>query len=235
MKAILEQTQRETDTICTFWFRPEKPVRYTAGQFIELTLKHENPDDRGEKRWFTLSSPPGRDLVSITTHFAGDDHSSSFKKALFGLKPGAELAISEPMGDFVLPKDTSTPLIFVAGGIGLTPFHSMFLHLAEMHEQRNIQFLYSVHSEEDIIFQEAFEAADVHATIIVENPSDAWGGERGRITPEMILGLTEPSSESLIYVSGPEPMIEALAHGLHVAGIPKRRLVTDFFPGYTTI
>jgi len=235
MQVTLDHMRQESSTITTFWFRPEKPIRYTAGQFIELTLKHENSDDRGEKRWFTLSSAPGHELVSITTRYAGDERSSSFKKALFGLQPGAELQMSEPMGDFVLPKDTTTPLILVAGGIGLTPFHSMFLHLAETHEQRAIRFLYSVHSEDDIIFQEAFDAAGVHATIIVENPSDAWGGERGRITPEMILGLTEPSSESLIYVSGPEPMIKALAHGLHVAGVPKRRLVTDFFPGYVNI
>jgi len=235
MKAALDHIHPETSGITTFWFQPEKPVRCTAGQFIELTLKHENPDDRGGKRWFTLSSAPGHDLVSITTRYAGDDRSSSFKKALFGMQPGAELVMSEPMGDFVLPKDAVTPLIFVAGGIGLTPFHSMFLHLAETHEQRDIRFLYSVHSEDDIIFQDAFEAAGIHATIVVENPSGSWGGERGRITPEMILGLTEPSSESLVYVSGPEPMIEALAQGLHVAGIPKRRLVTDYFPGYTAL
>jgi ferredoxin-NADP reductase len=235
MVALLDHTHNETNTVRTFWFRPEKPLRYTAGQFIELTLKHEDADDRGEKRWFTLSSAPGHELVSITTRYAGDEHTSSFKKALFHLEPGATLQMSEPMGDFVLPKDASTPLIFVAGGIGLTPFHSMFLHLAEQPRRRDIKFLYSVRNEEDILFQDAFEAAGIHATIIVENPSGAWGGERGHITPEQILGLTTPSSESLIYLSGPEPMIEALAHGLHLAGIPKRRLVTGYFPGYTKI
>jgi ferredoxin-NADP reductase len=235
MVATLDHIHEEADTIRTFWFRLAKPLRYTAGQFIELTLKHDNPDDRGEKRWFTLSSAPGHELVSITTRYAGDDRSSSFKKTLFALKPGAELHMSEPMGDFVLPKDSHIPLIFVAGGIGLTPFHSMFMHLAEQHEHRDIKFLYSVRNEEDIIFQDAFNAANIHATIVVEEPSTAWGGERGRITPEQILGLTDPSSDSLIYLSGPEPMIEALASGLHVAGIPKRQLVTDYFPGYVKI
>lgn len=235
MNAVLDHVESESETIKTFWFKPEKPVRYTAGQFVELTVKHDDPDDRGEKHWFTLSSTPGHELVSITTRYAGDDKSSSFKKALFHLNPGAHLAMSEPMGDFVLPKDTNIPLIFVAGGIGLTPFHSMFLHLTEVRERRDIQFLYSVHTEEDIIFQNAFEAAGVHTTIIVENPSSAWGGERGQVTPEQIMGLTEPSTESLIYLSGPETMIEVLAKGLHVAGILRRQLVTDFFPGYAGI
>jgi len=87
----------------TFYFRPEQPLSYTAGQFTELTIPHKRPDERGLKRWFTLSSSPTSELLSITTKF-NNDKSSSFKKALFGLKPGAELTMAEPMGDFVLPK-----------------------------------------------------------------------------------------------------------------------------------
>lgn len=235
MNVTFDHTKDEASSIRTFFFRPEKPIRYTAGQYIELTVKHDNPDERGQKHWFTLSSGPGHELVSITTKYAGGDKSSSFKRALFHLEPGAEVAMSEPMGDFVLPKDTSIPLVFVAGGIGLTPFHSMFEWLADHSEHRDITFLYAVRDEDEIIFQDTFERAGIHATIVVSEPSDAWGGERGHLDAEMILGLAKPADNALIYLSGPEPMVEALEADLKKHGVPASQLVTDFFPGYAII
>ena len=232
MKAIFDHSEDEAANIKTFWFKPERRMDYTAGQYTELTIKHDNPDDRGQKRWFTLSSAPGQDLVSITTKYAGDDKSSTFKKALFSLQSGAEVDMAEAMGDFVMPKDASIPLVFVAGGIGLTPFHSMFEWLADRGEHRNITFIYGVRSEDEIIFQPTFERAGIHATIVVSEPSDAWGGERGRLTAEMILGLSQPADNALIYMSGPEPMIEALEKDMQDHRVDKRRLVGDFFPGY---
>jgi len=234
MRATFQKREQLTETISTFWFKPERPLRYTAGQFTELTLKHAHPDDRGIKRWFTLSSSPTDDLVSITTKFAGDT-SSSFKKTLFNLQPGTEVQLAEAMGDFVLPKLTQTPLIFVAGGIGLTPFHSMFEWLAATGETRDIRFLYAVNSEDDIIFQDTFDKVGIHATIIVSNPSEAWGGLRGRLDAQTILGLEKPTEDTLVFLSGPEPMIEALQADLQEQGVAKRQLVGDFFPGYTQL
>lgn len=208
---------------------------YTAGQYTELTLKHDNPDERGIKHWFTLSSAPGHELVSITTKYAGDDKSSTFKKTLFHLEPGTEVNLAEAMGDFVMPKDASIPLVFVAGGIGLTPFHSMFEWLADHNEHRNITFIYGVRNEDEIIFQPTFQRAGIHATIVVSEPSDSWGGERGRLTAEMILGLAPPTDETLVYMSGPEPMVEALEKDMQDHGVDKRQLVGDFFPGYTAV
>ena len=232
MKAVFDHSQEEAPNIQTFWFKPERLMDYTAGQYTELYLRHPTPDERGEKRWFTLSSAPGHDLVSITTKYAGDNQSSTFKKTLFNLEPGTEVRLADAMGDFVMPKDASIPLVFVAGGIGLTPFHSMFEWLADHGEQRNIKFIYAVRNENEIIFQDTFERARIHATIVVSEPSDAWGGERGRLSAEMILGLTNPTPETLIYMSGPEPMIESLEKDMQDQHIDKRQLVSDFFPGY---
>jgi ferredoxin-NADP reductase len=235
MRVLFDHADQEAPTLTTFWFKPEKPIDYTAGQFTELMLHHNDPDDRGKKRWFTLSSAPGHELVSITTKYAGDDNSSSFKKALFRLTPGSDLTMREPMGDFVLPKDRGQPLVLVAGGIGLTPFHSMLEWLADHDEDRNIRFIYAVRTEDEIIFQNTFARAGIHATIIVSEPSNAWGGERGQASAESVLGLAEPSDNTLIYLSGPEPMIESLTKSLQLAGFPRRQLVTDSFPGYKSI
>ena len=210
-------------------------MRYTAGQFTELYLPHKNADDRGEKRWFTLSSSPGDDLVTITTKYAGDDKTSSFKRTLFSLEPGAEVAMAEAMGSFVLPKLIQTPLLFVAGGIGITPFHSILEWLAASNETRPIQLIYGVRVEDEIVFTDTFDKAKVSPTIVVGEPSDAWGGEQGTLSAELILGLGKPGDDTLIYLSGPEVMIQNLQKDLQKNGIPRDRIVTDEFPNYDAI
>lgn len=231
MKVVFDHKQDEAAAITTFYFKPDRPLHYTAGQYIELTLKHLRPDIRGIKHWFTLSSSPTDELVTITTKFTAES-GSSFKKALRRLKPGAELTMSDPMGDFVLPKLLQTPLIFVAGGIGITPFHSILSWLSATHETRPIKLLYGVKNEDEIIFQDTFDKANVQPTIVVSQPSSAWGGERGQLNTELILGLEKPSEDTLVYVSGPEPMVESLEKGLKKAGLKKHQLVLDFFPNY---
>jgi ferredoxin-NADP reductase len=234
MKALFDRSEDITSDIRTFWFKPAQPLRYTAGQFTEITLPHKEVDDRGIKRWFTLSSAPGGELVSITTRRA-HEHSSSFKKALWAMQPGHEVDLAEAMGDFVLSKLTQTPLIFVAGGIGITPFHSIAEWLKDTKEERPIRLLHAVRTEDDIIFQNTFDAAGIKETIVVSEPSETWGGVRGRLDAETILGLEKPDDDTLIYLSGPEPMLEALENDLLKHGVAKRQLVTDFFPGYTSL
>lgn len=231
---VFDHSRDEAGHIRTFFFRPEKPVHYTAGQFVEVRLDHPRPDNRGTKRWFTLSSSPTDELISITTKFAGQD-SSSFKKAVWRLRPGDTLHISDPMGDFVLPKLIQTPLVFVAAGIGVTPFHSILEWLATTSEQRPIKLIQGVKHEEDIIFQDTFEKTGIHATIVVEEPTDAWGGERGLLTAELILGLEHPSEDTLVYVSGPETFVENLKSSLIKAGLSRNQVVVDTFPNYTTL
>lgn len=233
MQITFDHSTNESSTIRTFWFKPPKPLDYTAGQYIELTLRHSPTDDRGEKRWFTLSSAPNQPLISITTRYAGERQSSTYKNALFALQPGATLDLAGPMGDFVLPKDVNIPLIFVAGGIGITPFHSMLAWLADQKQHRPISLMWGIRTEDDIIFQDTFDRANIHATIVVSDPSGSWGGERGQLTGSMIAGLAPLRDNTLIYLAGPEPMTEALANDMLRSGIKRHQLVTDYFPGYT--
>jgi len=234
MTIVFDHKVDEAANISTFFFKPERTLRFTAGQFIELSLPHEHEDDRGHKRWFTISSSPTEELISITTKFASDK-GSSYKNALQNLKPNTKVKISEPLGDFVLPKLVQTPLVFIAGGIGITPFHSIFSWLATTNETRPIKFIYGVRNEEEIVFQETMNRAGVAPTIVVSQPSESWGGETGNITAEMIQGLENISEETLIYISGPEPMVNALVKGLKAAGIPKQQLVMDGFSGYSEV
>ncbi|HUA13441.1 MAG TPA: FAD-dependent oxidoreductase [Candidatus Sulfotelmatobacter sp.] len=233
MRLTFSHSQAEASNIKTFFFEPEQEIDYTAGQYIELTIKHPRPDERGIKHWFTLSSSPTDALVSITTKFS--EPSSTFKKALANLSRGDKVDFNGPFGDFVLPKLIQTPLVFVAGGIGITPFHSILSWLIANHEQRPIKLIYGVKNEDEIIFLDVFKRADQPVSIVVENPSDSWGGEMGKLNADLILGIGQPTEDSLVYVSGPEPMVEALEKELIKKGIKKSQLVLDFFPNYTSI
>jgi ferredoxin-NADP reductase len=234
MYASLERVEDIARNIKTFWFKPEVRIEYVAGQFTELFLPHDNPDARGQKHWFTISSSPtDNPLFSITTKFA-DDRSSTFKQTLHNLKPGVRLQFAEPMGDFVLPKDKRIPLLFVVGNIGITPVHSMLKYLSDTGEERLVKLLYNVPTEADIAFRDLFEhypTMQFHP--ILTRPSHTWTGETGRVDISRIVRAADP--HTLIYLSGPEPMVETLNNGLKAAGIPGRRLITDFFHGYRAV
>lgn len=226
------KSQPENYNVRTFWFQPEVPLQYTAGQFIEIFLPHDNTDDRGIKRWFTLSSSPTDELISITTKYAGSQ-ASSFKKHLFEMKPGTELKMVEPMGDFVLPADTSIPLIFVAGGLGITPFHSMIKWLSDTGEKRQIKALLAFNSPQDILFEPMFRQYGAEVAVLVSKADDDWPGETGHLTAEKILNFIGETVENYrLYVSGPELMVESLETDLLNNGANKNQLVLDFFPGY---
>ncbi len=224
MKVLFDHSEEIAGSIRTFWFRPEKPVRYTAGQFIELRIPHDHKDNRGDKRWFTLSSSPIDELLSITTKFAAEN-GSSFKQALASLEAGTELNMASPMGDFVLPKDGSIPLTFVAGGIGCTPYHSMVKYLKDSSEFRTITVIYAANSQDDIAFIETFRDLGKHFVRVV--------GER--LSADKILELSGNREDQYIYLSGPEPMVEALDKDLKSQGFNKKYIRTDFFPGYDEI
>ena len=232
MRVVFDHAENEAKNIKTFWFRPEKTVRYTAGQFTEIHLPHDNPDDRGIKRWFTLSSSPTDNMVSITTRL-DPVRPSSFKKALFGLKPGAKLNLADPMGDFVLPKKNDIPIVFVAGGIGVTPMHSMIKWMVDTGEQRQIHLFYAANDPENVAFRKQFENAPIKFDIILAKPPAGWQGMSGRLTTDVIWNLPGVKVNALVYLSGPEPMVEQFYKELKGRGIPEHRLVTDYFPGYT--
>ena len=232
---IRRQFENHSKTIITFWFRPEATLDHIAGQYIELSLPHNSSDTRGIKRWFTISSSPTEaPLISITTRLL-ENNCSSFKRTLQALRPGDSVQLNEPMGDFVLPKDDRIPLIFVAGGIGITPFHSIIQYLYKIKQQRNIHLIYGVGTEQDILFQDLFERYGMNRSIIIIKPTGAWDGLTGVLSGARIVDLAKSQGDSLIYVSGPESLVDSLFSQLTELGIPKTSLVGDYFPGYSKI
>ncbi|GAC1387531.1 MAG: hypothetical protein NVS1B7_0680 [Candidatus Saccharimonadales bacterium] len=233
MKITLDRTEPIAQNIFMFWFKPDKSIRQVAGQFIELKIPHDNKDSRGEKRWFTLSSSPTEPLVAITTKIT--EESSSFKKALRSLKAGDVVDMSAPMGDFVLPKKQDQPTLLVAGGIGCTPYRSMITYLKDSQEQRNIRLLYAVNNAAEIAFADTFSAylKDDFVTVINQPPAHS-SRLSGRIDGTMILSQVQDQANTLVYLSGPEPMVNDLATQLKNSGFNKKNIKSDVFPGYET-
>lgn len=226
MKVRFEKSEQVADHIYSFYFAPVIPSEkqhYVAGQFIELRVPHDDRDNRGDRRWFTLSSAPTEDSYAITTKFAAKD-GSSFKDALRVLKPGSEVDMAAPIGDFVLPKDPSIPLVFVAGGIGVTPFRSMIAYVHDKAEKRDISLLYAANKQAEVAFEPVLKQLGSGFKAAIDT----------RLTAETIMAAGKPD-ESYYYLSGPEPMIQALQQSLKEAGVNKRHIQTDFFPGYASL
>lgn len=234
MRVRLDHTEEAAHNIVSFYFRPARTVRYTAGQFIELTVPHNPADNRGVRHWFTLSSSPTEELVSITTKFPVDK-ASTFKQRLKQLKPGDEILMSDPMGDFVLPKDKTTPIVFVAGGIGVTPMRSMAAWLADTGEQRPIKLIYAANNRSELAFGELFKAAGIDVEYVLAEPSKDWKGRSGRLSAADILEIAPDTDNQLYFVSGPEGMVEGLVRGLKDAGVKRSRIIGDYFPNYEKI
>lgn len=230
ISAILRQRQQTTPTAWTFWFEPEQRVRFTPGQYVELTVPHNPVDDRGLTRWMSIASSPGERQIAITTTFS--PRQSTYKQALLAMWPGDTVLLGEPFGDFVAPVDRSIPLAFVAGGIGIAPVRSIVQSLAEQSDRREIQLIHSAPAPEELAFAEIFEAYGLHYTPIVTRRPVGWRGATGRLTAAQVLALVGETAGKLLYLSGPQSLIEPLFDALLHAGVSRAQLVLDYFPGY---
>jgi ferredoxin-NADP reductase len=231
MQLTLDEITKHNKDIITFWFISERPMEYTAGQFIDLTLPHMEATVRN-RHWFTLSSSPTEDRLAITTRIS-PHNSSTYKQTLARLKPGDRVLGSDPMGDFVLPIQRTTPILFVAGGMGITPVRSMIKWLTDEQQQRPVQLIYTVHQPEDIIFGDILSTYGIQPYYNAAEPDESWPHGVGRISAQDIL-MRYPVG-GYIYISGPELMTERLVDELKQQGFPSNKVVTDYFPGYAAL
>ena len=231
--------ENETRTIATLYFKPDRPYYFTAGQYADISIPHEKPDSRGMTRTMTFTSLPTDSLAAITTRLS-EKNGSSYKQAIRRLKPTAQVSLTDAMGDMVLPLDSTVPLVFVAGGVGIASFVSMIKWLTAQKDRRDVTLIYTVRDTSDIIFQDQF---DVYAKIgsltklvfTTDNKVDGleWKGvvHKSRLTSADIAKYLKP--DSMVYISGTESMVEQLHHELEdIYKMPQYRIAFDFFGGY---
>jgi ferredoxin-NADP reductase len=100
------------------------------------------------------SDPPAR---SVTCGLCTRIRDSAFKRSLVELPVGAEVDVEQPKGKFVLPEDASRPLVFVAGGIGITAFRSMLRYIQDERLPHRVTLIYSNRDRESTAFLDELE------------------------------------------------------------------------------
>ena len=233
MQLTLTARHQEGETCESFQFQPEGPLSFEAGQYLRYTLDHPEPDNRGVSRFFTIASAPSEPFVMLTTRFSTPG--SSFKRALRTLEVGAAIEAAGPYGRFTYA-DREMPAVFVAGGIGITPFRSILADLASRPLQSDITLLYA-NNTPDIPFRQFFDdqAAEqprLKIAYTIGQPNPEWHGSVGRIDEAFFREHAPLSSMPAFYVSGPKAMVEAMEVTLHTIGIADEKIKKDYFPGY---
>lgn len=225
MKLQLIEKKQETPDVISFFFTPSEPLSWKAGQYFHYVLHHEPTDDRGSDRWFTNSAAPYENHVRLTTRITPET-GSSFKKKLVTLEPGKNIEISVVEGDFTVD-DPSQEHVFIAGGIGVTPFRSILLQLDHDKAPINVTLLYA-NRDQNVVYKDEFEAiAQKHPNF---NIHYIFSPER--IDEQKIRALIPDLQKPIFYVSGPEPMVDALGETLKQMDIPEEHIKQDWFPGY---
>ena len=223
MILTLYEKEHLVDNVWAFRFRPSEPLTWTAGQYVRVELPHDNPDEEGARRWFTNSAAPYEGILQITTRVTD----TTFKQALFQLEIGSTnlRLIEAPEGDFVW-QDANMPVVFVAGGIGVTPFRSIIKQRIHDGQALNLSLVYGSRSPEVPFKDELSEWMSADPTLKVHYVSGS------PLTAEALIAELPTLNSSLVYVSGPEPMVEALSDDLKKHGLPEAQLKQDFFPNY---
>lgn len=219
-----------------FIFNTNKKMEFVPGQYMEWTLAHEREDSRGMRRYFTLASSPTENEVRVGVKFYPE--ASTFKNKLLSLSPGDSIVASQLAGDFTLPKDINKKLVFIAGGIGVTPFRSMIKYALDQKESRPIIQLYSNRTPEDVAYRDLFDEVEHKLDIRtlyafsdnITLPEDK--NVRGKIDASLIKSDIPDYLERIFYISGPQAMVVSFEQLLKQLGIPKNHIKKDYFPGF---
>jgi ferredoxin-NADP reductase len=243
MKLTLVEIKDEAKGTKSFYWKPEKPITYVAGQYFYFTLpKLKYPDPRGATRHFTLSSSPTEgETIRLTTRIREE---SGYKKTLNELAVNRVIEGEGPEGTFILDENEKGPFVFLAGGIGITPFRSMLKFATDKKLPIPIHLIYSNSIPEEIAFKDELESLsrqnpNFKLSMTVSKPEQSgqpWSGLTGRIDEMLIKKLFGnwklEIGNSTFLVAGPPPMVDAIEQMLGKLGLPAGRLRSEKFTGY---
>ena len=231
----LSGIEQVATNVYDFVFTPDRRFSFHPGQYLEWTLGHRHPDDRGNRRYFTIASAPSERSVHLGVKFY--DPSSTFKRALAAMKIGDKISAAHLAGGFVLPKKRETKLVFIAGGIGITPFRSMIHYLLDMKEARPITVLYANRMSADIAYKDILDRARAELDIktiysLSAEKASTPGMVNGPIDATLIARTVPDYRERTFFISGPRAMVVAFKRTLIGMGVSRFKIKSDFFPGF---
>jgi ferredoxin-NADP reductase len=214
----------------------EKPagLDYIPGQYAGFTLINPAETDAGGiTRRFSLVSTPDENYITIAMRI----QTSAYKRVLNSLPIGSEIKFAGPSGNFTLHADTTVPAVFIAGGIGITPFYSMIKYAAQHRSQQKIILFYGNQTPDDAAYLEdlhSLQSQNPNFTFVpvMANPDDKWHGETGFITHTLIKKIIPDIDIPVYYICGSPAMVTALQETLVEMGINEDKIRIEDFPGY---
>ncbi len=231
--------RRETVAEGTMAFHFDRPAdfEYKAGQFMTVTLPNPpETDAEGNTRTFTIAGPPSDPGLMIATRM----RDTAFKRVLRTIALPAEVRIKGPYGAFTLHKDPARAAVFLAGGIGITPFFSISAQAAHDRLPHPIYLFYSNRRPEDAAFLAglldlAGQNPNFHfipTMTEMEKSKMEWTGERGFINREMLARHLPSLQGPIYYTAGPPGMVAAMRLIVTAAGVGEDDIRTEEFSGY---
>lgn len=235
---LIKKIEEAPDTF-SYFFESETKFDFKAGQFVYLTLPKLNyPDERGATRHFTISSSPTEDLIRITTRIRQE---SGYKKTLNELVIGSTIEARGPFGTFVFtnhqpPVSAGRPItnhLFLAGGIGITPFRSMIKYNIDAKLNVPMHLIYS-NSDDNFVFKKEFDEWQDKNDFVKIDYIDT--SVAGRINAVKINSFIRHSSLNISHcvfsAVGPNPFVDAMEEILKEMNISEDKIKSEKFTGY---
>jgi glycine betaine catabolism B len=235
---LIKKEKVAKDTYSFFFDLSNKSeFKFFPGQYVRMILPSSSPDERGTSRFFTISSSPSnRDYLKITTKILA----STFKMSLGSLEIGQVVNFFGPMGSFVLNDDEKNPRIYLAGGIGLTPFYSMLCYSKDKGVNVYQTLFVSFSSVEELLFYDELSVINkknkyLKSVFTISRPDktgDHWQGESGRITEELIKKHCSLVGSEIYYICGPTVMVDSMREMVEEMGVADDMIRIENFSGY---
>jgi stearoyl-CoA 9-desaturase NADPH oxidoreductase len=205
LRGRIEQVRHETSEAATVLIRPGyRWPEHRAGQYVRIGV-----DINGVRHWraYSLTSAPDRSdgLISITVKAVDEGRVSPF--LVRRARSGAIVTLSDVEGDFILPDDPPSKLLFITAGSGITPIMSMLRHLDATETLGDAVLLHSARHAEAVIFGSELRALARRRPRF--RMHEQLTGEHGRIGPDDLDDLCPDWRARAAYVSGPVDMLDA--------------------------
>lgn len=233
----LKNREDVAERTMAFHFYKPAAFAFTPGQFIDINLLHPaETDTAGNTRGFSISSAPYQETIMVTTRL----RDTAFKRVLKTMPLGTEVNIEGPFGNLRLHNAVERTAVFLAGGIGITPFRSILLDATHRKLPHRIFLFFSNHRPEDAPFLDELQILEKRNTNYnfiptmtkMEKSNRSWSGERGFINEKMLDRHLKNAPSPIYYIAGPPGMVNALHATLQQAGIDDDDIRTEEFAGY---